>query len=102
MGATVIGVSADTIEVLDKFSLSECRSKFAVAADGSLAIAKAYDAVLLKFTSKANRTSYVITPDFKIIAVHSDLNPDRHVEITLAAVKNWVAQTGAGKNNHKI
>lgn len=34
LGATVIGVSADDIETLKKFSVSECRSKFAVAADG--------------------------------------------------------------------
>src|SRR5271156_6076836 len=32
-GATVIGVSHDSIETLNKFSVSECRSKFAVAAD---------------------------------------------------------------------
>ena len=32
-GATVIGVSADEIGTLTKFSVSECRSKFPVAAD---------------------------------------------------------------------
>ena len=32
-GATVIGVSHDDMATLDKFSVSECRSKFAVAAD---------------------------------------------------------------------
>ena len=34
LGATVIGVSHDNIDTLNKFSVSECRSKFAVAADG--------------------------------------------------------------------
>ncbi len=33
LGATVIGVSHDPIDKLQKFSVSECRSKFAVAAD---------------------------------------------------------------------
>src|SRR4030088_405350 len=33
LGATVIGVSHDSIQTLDKFSLTECRSKFPVAAD---------------------------------------------------------------------
>src|SRR5262249_31478417 len=33
LGATVIGVSHDSIATLDKFSLTECRSKFPVAAD---------------------------------------------------------------------
>jgi thioredoxin-dependent peroxiredoxin len=32
MGATVIGVSHDNIDTLNKFSVSECRNKFAVAA----------------------------------------------------------------------
>src|SRR6202167_2004182 len=33
LGATVIGVSHDNIDTLTKFGVSECRSKFAVAAD---------------------------------------------------------------------
>src|SRR5271168_1642208 len=33
LGATVIGVSHDNIATLDKFSVSDCRSKFPVAAD---------------------------------------------------------------------
>ena len=46
LGATVIGVSHDDIATLDKFSTSECRSKFAVAADADQHIMKSYDAVL--------------------------------------------------------
>ena len=45
LGATVIGVSGDDIATLDKFSVSECRSKFAVASDGDHAISKEYDAL---------------------------------------------------------
>src|SRR6201995_1895021 len=33
MGATVIGVSHDSIHPLNRFSVSECRNKFAVASD---------------------------------------------------------------------
>ena len=33
LGVTVIGVSHDNIGTLDKFSTTECRSKFPVAAD---------------------------------------------------------------------
>jgi len=62
-GATVIGVSADNIDTLTKFSVSECRSKFAVAADTDQAVMKAYDAVLAQAPQYANRTSYVIAPD---------------------------------------
>src|SRR5256885_652337 len=46
LGATVIGVSHDDIETLKRFSVSECRSKFAVAADSDRRIMKSYDAVL--------------------------------------------------------
>ncbi|MEJ2575046.1 MAG: peroxiredoxin, partial [Gammaproteobacteria bacterium] len=46
LGATVIGVSHDGIEKLNKFSVSECRSKFPVASDADQHIMKAYDAVL--------------------------------------------------------
>lgn len=88
LGATVIGVSHDPIETLDKFSVSECRNKFAVASDADLKITKAYDARLL-VTSYSNRTSYVIAPDGKIIYSYSALDPDKHVENTLAAVRRW-------------
>jgi peroxiredoxin Q/BCP len=89
LGATVIGVSSDDIETLNKFSVSECRGKFPVASDESRAIMKAYDAVLLWKTSYASRTSYVITPDGKIAYRYSDMNPDKHVANTLAAVREW-------------
>ena len=46
LGATVIGVSHDPLDKLQKFSVSECRSKFAVAADTSGTVMKAYDSVL--------------------------------------------------------
>src|SRR5271168_3658066 len=60
LGATVIGVSHDPIDKLQKFSVSECRSKFAVAADVNGTVMKAYDAVLAQHPQYANRTSYVI------------------------------------------
>lgn len=88
-GATVIGVSHDTIDTLDRFSVSECRSKFPVAADPDEKVIKSYDAVLPVKPQYANRTSYVIAPDHSILLSYTDLNPDRHVELALAAVKKW-------------
>jgi peroxiredoxin len=90
LGATVIGVSHDSIDTLNKFSVTECRNKFAVASDADQAIAKAYDARLF-MTSYSNRTSYVIAPTGKIIYAYSALDPDKHVENTLAAVAKWQA-----------
>jgi peroxiredoxin len=91
LGATVIGVSHDDIDKLNKFSVTECRNKFAVAADPDQHIMKSYDAVLAKNPLYADRTSYVIAPDGKIIYSYTDLKPDLHVANTLAAVKQWKA-----------
>jgi peroxiredoxin Q/BCP len=95
LGATVIGVSHDAIDTLNKFSVSECRNKFAVASDADLKIAKAYDAQLL-FTSYSNRTSYVITPDNKILYAYSAMSPDKHVQNTMAAVAKWRSEQPKG------
>lgn len=88
-GATVLGVSADNIEKLKEFSVSECRSKFAVAADPSTAVIKAYDAQMAFKPNMASRISYVITPDHKIYYEYSSMEPDDHVKNTMAAVKRW-------------
>jgi thioredoxin-dependent peroxiredoxin len=93
MGATVIGISHDTIDTLNKFSVSDCRNKFAVAADPDAKIIKEYDSTLF-FTSYSNRTSYVISPAGKIIYAYSALSPDKHVENTMAAVTQWRAEQG--------
>jgi peroxiredoxin Q/BCP len=89
LGATVIGVSHDPIEKLDRFSVSECRNKFAVASDADGGIMKAYDSVLPDHPEYANRTSYVIAPTGQIIYSYTAMNPDKHVENTMAAVKKW-------------
>jgi len=95
LGATVIGVSHDKIDVLNKFSVTECRNKFAVAADPDQHIMKSYDAVLAKNPLYADRTSYVISPEGKILYAYTDLNPDQHVANTMAAVKKWKAEHGS-------
>jgi peroxiredoxin len=90
--ATVIGVSHDPLDKLQKFSVSDCRSKFAVAADTDQTVEKQYDAVLDKAPQYANRTSYVIAPDGTIIYSYTNLKPDDHVKNTLAALKDWEAK----------
>jgi thioredoxin-dependent peroxiredoxin len=87
LGATVIGVSHDPIEKLNRFSVSECRNKFAVASDADGSVMKEYDAVLPVKPDFANRTSYVIAPTGVIIYSYTDLKPDKHVENTLTAVR---------------
>ena len=89
--ATVIGVSHDPIDKLQKFSVSDCRSKFAVAADTDQAVMKEYDSVLAKAPQYADRTSYVIAPDGTILYTYTNLDPTLHVLNTLAALKQWEA-----------
>jgi peroxiredoxin Q/BCP len=89
MGATVIGVSHDDIATLDKFSVSDCVSKFPVASDGDQTIMKSYDAVLAMQPDLANRTSYLIAPDGHVIAEYTNLDYDKHVDTMLAALTAW-------------
>jgi peroxiredoxin (alkyl hydroperoxide reductase subunit C) len=96
-GATVIGVSHDDIETLTKFSVSECRSKFPVAADESHHIIDAYDAAMPVVKSVANRVSYVIAPDGTILYQYTSLSPDQHVHNTLEAVKTYWEKTHASQ-----
>ncbi len=95
LGATVIGVSHDPIDTLNRFSVSECRNKFAVATDADLRISKAYDAKLF-LISYSNRTSYVIAPTGKIIYAYTAMDPDKHVENTMAAVARWQSEHKKG------
>jgi thioredoxin-dependent peroxiredoxin len=96
LGATVIGVSHDPIDKLQKFSVSECRSKFAVAADTNQAVMKSYDAILPQHPEYANRTSYVIAPDGTIVYTYTSLDPALHVQNTLTALKAWEADHSSG------
>ncbi len=91
LGATVVGISNDDIDTLKKFSIEACRNQFAVAADAGARIMKMYDATLWALPSTADRISYVIGPDSKVLYVFSSLNPDQHVENTLQAVQKWRA-----------
>lgn len=87
LGATVVGMSADPVETLAKFSTSECRSKFAVAS-ASPTVISAYD-VKLGVTGKSDRTSYLVSPGGKVIATWSALDYREHVPKMMAALKDW-------------
>ena len=91
-GASVIGLSGDKIEVQRDFSTKECRDKFPVGADPSFSVIKAYDAAFnipVVGAAFANRISYVISPEGKILYAYSDSNAEKHIENTLAVVRKW-------------
>src|SRR6476660_4957073 len=109
-GATIIGVSGDSIERLNAFSADPqyCAGKFAVASDSDGAIAKSFD--LSAKTAPAfndtrgnpvdhlliERTTFVVTPDHKIAATLSSaadkITPAQHVEKSLDVVKQLAAK----------
>lgn len=92
LGATVVGVSADNMETLKKFSVSDCAGKFAVAADADRSVMRRYDAVHQRNAEMAQRISYVIAPSGKILYEYSDSNPEQHVANTLNALRDWKAR----------
>lgn len=88
-GAQVIGMSADDLPTLKRFSVEECRNAFPVAT-ATQPIIKQYDVampVVNHLTAMTDRTSYVIAPDGRIALSYSDLDWSEHVAKTLAAVK---------------
>jgi peroxiredoxin len=85
-GAQVIGMSADDLPTLKKFSVEECRSAFPVAT-ATPATQKAYDVAWAAHPGLTTRTSYVIDRKGKIVMVHDDLDFSKHVANTLDAVK---------------
>ena len=101
-GATIIGVSLDSIGRLKDFSADPqyCAGKFPTASDPDGAIAKSYD---LKVAAAhegakdtrgveighgfAERTTFIITPDGKIAATIGGMAPAENVDQALVAVQ---------------
>lgn len=91
LGARVVGVTAGNIHRIEEFSKSECRDKFAVAADPGARVAAKYDTAM-QGANKAmisNRTSFVIAPNGTILLSYTDSKPQAHVAKTMAAIRAW-------------
>src|SRR5688572_5444538 len=85
-GARVVGMSADNLDTLKRFSTEACRNVFPVAT-ASPATIRAYDVVLKQKPELTDRTSYVIDRKGRIVMVHSELDWKDHVAKSLAAVR---------------
>jgi len=105
-GATIVGVSLDSIARLNDFSADPdyCAGKIAVASDADGNIAKSYDLkigaanVNAKDTRGisidhgfAQRTTFVVTKDGKIAAVIGDLTPAENANKALEVVQQLKA-----------
>ena len=88
-GAQVIGLSADDIGTLKRFSVEECRNSFPVAI-ANRKIIKDYQVampVVGKVATMSNRTTYVIDRRGRIALAHSEMDWSGHVGMALDAVK---------------
>lgn len=90
LGASVVGVSGDDIEKLKRFSVSHCMGKFPVAADEDLKVASQYKAKTALFGLFANRVSYVLDQQGKIVAALTGLTPEGHVTESLKVIEKLV------------
>lgn len=111
-GATVVGVSLDSIARLNEFSSDPnyCAGKFPVAADVDGDIAKSYALAIREIAAgkkdtrgveidhaATERTTFVITQDGRIAATVGGLTPEANVEKALEAVQQ-LAQRPAKKS----
>jgi peroxiredoxin Q/BCP len=101
-GASVIGVSFDSIDRLNEFSADPeyCNGKFPVASDAGGAIAKSYDLSVKAGRAGqkdtrgneighdfAERTTFIVSPDGRIAATVGGMSPKENVEKALEAVQ---------------
>jgi peroxiredoxin len=88
-GAQVIGLSADDLPTLKRFSVEECRNAFPVAI-ATKKIIQDYQVaipVVNAVTAMSNRTTYVIDRRGRIVLVHSEMDWSGHVGKALDAVR---------------
>jgi peroxiredoxin Q/BCP len=105
-GATIVGLSLDSIARLNDFSADPeyCGGRIAVASDTDGRIAKAYDLTVRAAVAgrkdtrgadidhgSAERTTFVITSNGKIAATVGGLTPVANVERALEAVQKLAA-----------
>ena len=88
-GVRVVGLSADDLPTLKRFSVEECRNAFPVAT-ATPSVIRAYKVampVVNMVKPMTNRTSYLIDRDGRIVAVHSEMDWSKHVSEMLAAAR---------------
>jgi thioredoxin-dependent peroxiredoxin len=106
-GATIIGVSLDSIQRLNDFSADPkyCAGKFPTASDADGSIAKSYELKVQQGPAGlkdvrgveighafVERTTFVLTKDGKIAATITGVAPDKNVEEALEAVQHLAAK----------
>ena len=108
-GASIIGVSLDSISRLNEFSADPeyCNGKFPVASDSDGRIAKSYDLSVKQGRAGqkdtrgadighdfAERTTFIVSPDGKVVATVGGMSPTANVEKALEAVQAYAVSRG--------
>jgi peroxiredoxin Q/BCP len=101
-GATIVGVSLDSISRLNTFSADPeyCAGKIAVASDADGKVAKGFDLGVSEIPAgrkdtrgveidhgRVDRTTFIVTPDGKVAATVGGLPPAANVEKALEIVQ---------------
>lgn len=105
-GASIVGVSLDSITRLNDFSADPqyCAGKIPVASDADGQIAKSYDLAISKIPAgrkdtrgqdidhdRVDRTTFIVTPDGKVASTVGGVAPDVNVQQALEAVQKLAA-----------
>lgn len=105
-GASIIGVSLDSIERLNAFSADPqyCAGKIAVASDAQGQVAKGFDLSVTPIPAgkkdtrgveidhgRVDRTTFIVTPDGKIAATVEGAQPAANVQKSLEIVQALAA-----------
>jgi peroxiredoxin len=112
VGATIVGVSLDSIERLNDFSADPefCAGKIAVASDADGKIAKSYDLTIRPATEGrkdtrgieinhgfAERTTFLVGSDGKIVSTMGGLTAAENVEAALKSAEQLAGRKTALK-----
>jgi peroxiredoxin Q/BCP len=108
-GATVVGVSLDSIDRLNAFSKdpASCGGKVPVASDADGKAARAYDVAVREAPAGkkdqrgdalehglAERQTFIVTPDGKVAATIGGLTPEANVARALQLVQDLAVKKG--------
>jgi peroxiredoxin Q/BCP len=112
-GATIVGVSLDSISRLNTFSADPeyCAGKIAVASDADGKVAKGFDLSVSEIPAgrkdtrgveidhgRVDRTTFIVTPDGKVAATVGGLAPTANVEKALEIVQGLRSKVPASKS----
>lgn len=113
-GASIIGVSLDSIKRLNDFSADPeyCAGKIPVASDADGKVSKAFDLTVSEIPAgrkdtrgvgidhgRVDRTTFIVTPDGKVAATVGGLPPAANVEKALEVVQGLNGSKAEGKKS---